>query len=298
MKDLYTEIANSIIEQLEKGIIPWKKPWTGVNSGAISHVTGRAYSLLNQMLLARPGEYITFNQCKQEGGMVKKGAKAKTVVFWKVLPRELTYENGDIVTDANGKPIIRGIPVLRYFQVFHIDDCEGIAPKWENKLPAVAAPDERAESILMDYVRRENISFRNVIGDKAYYSPLQDLIVLPIMEQFDSTPEYYGTAFHEATHSTGHVTRLNRFSGDAAAAGFGSESYSKEELVAEIGSACILHEIGMETPSSFKNSAAYIQSWLRVLKDDKRMIISAAARAEKAVKMILNVQDGKQADGE
>ena len=298
MKDLYTEIANNIIEQLEKGIIPWKKPWTGVNSGAISHVTGRAYSLLNQMLLARPGEYITFNQCKQEGGMVKKGAKAKTVVFWKVLPRELTDENGDIVTDANGKPIIRGIPVLRYFQVFHIDDCEGIAPKWENKLPAVAAPDERAESILMDYVRRENISFRNVIGDKAYYSPLQDLIVLPIMEQFDSTPEYYGTAFHEATHSTGHVTRLNRFSGDAAAAGFGSESYSKEELVAEIGSACILHEIGMETPSSFKNSAAYIQSWLRVLKDDKRMIISAAARAEKAVKMILNVQDGKQADGE
>lgn len=298
MKDLYTEIANNIIEQLEKGVIPWKKPWTGVNSGAISHATGRAYSLLNQMLLNRPGEYITFNQCKQEGGMVKKGAKAKTVVFWKVLPREMTDENGVIITDADGKPVVKGIPVLRYFQVFHIDDCDGISPKWENKLPAVAAPDERAESILTDYVRRENIRFENVIGDKAYYSPSLDLIHLPIMEQFDSTPEYYGTAFHEATHSTGHATRLNRFTGEAAAAGFGSESYSKEELVAEIGSACILHEIGMETPSSFKNSAAYIQSWLRVLKDDKRMIISAAARAEKAVKMILNIQDGKQADGE
>ena len=118
------------------------------------------------------------------------------------------------------------------------------------------------------------------------------------MEQFDSTAEYYGTAYHEATHSTGHATRLNRFTGDAAAAAFGSESYSKEELVAEIGSACCLHELGLETPSSFKNSAAYIQSWLRVLKDDKRMIISAAARAEKAVKLIFNITDSKQADGE
>lgn len=298
MKDLYTEIANNIIEQLEKGVIPWKKPWTGVNSGAISHATGRAYSLLNQMLLNRPGEYITFNQCKQEGGMVKKGAKAKTVVFWKVLPREKTDADGNVVTDTDGKPVIEGIPVLRYFQVFHIDDCDGIRAKYSDKLPAVAAPDERAESILTDYVRREKIRLENVIGDKAYYSPSLDLIHLPIMEQFDSTPEYYGTAFHEATHSTGHATRLNRFTGEAAAAAFGSESYSKEELVAEIGSACILHEIGMETPSSFKNSAAYIQSWLRVLKDDKRMIISAAARAEKAVKMILNIQDGKQADGE
>lgn len=298
MKDLYSEIANGIIEQLEKGIIPWKNPWTGVNSGAISHATGRAYSLLNQMLLNRPGEYITFNQCKQEGGMVKKGAKSKIVVFWKVLQREKTDAAGNVVTNADGKPIIEGLPVLRYFQVFHIDDCDGIAPKWDKKLPAVAAPDERAENILTDYVRREGIRLENVIGDRAYYSPSRDYICLPLMEQFDSTGEYYGTAFHEATHSTGHATRLNRFESGIAAAAFGSESYSKEELVAEIGSACILHEIGMETPSTFKNSAAYIQSWLRVLKDDKRMIISAAARAEKAVKLILNITDEKQADGE
>ena len=181
MKDLYSEITNGIIEQLEQGVIPWKKPWTGVNSGAISHATGRAYSLLNQMLLARPGEYITFNQCKQEGGKVKKGAKSKIVVFWKVLPREKKDADGNIITNADGKPIIEGLPVLRYFQVFHIDDCEGIAPKWENKLPAVASPDERAENVLMDYVRRENIRLENVIGDRAYYSPSRDLIRLPII---------------------------------------------------------------------------------------------------------------------
>lgn len=298
MKDLYTEITNNIIAQLEQGIIPWRKPWTGVRTGAISHATGRAYSLLNQMLLAKPGEYITWNQCKAEGGSVKKGAKAKTVVFWKVLTREKTDDDGAIITDTNGRPVLEGLPVLRYFQVFHIDDCDGISPKWANKLPAVAAADERAENVLMDYVRRENISFENVIGDKAYYAPDLDLIRLPIMEQFGSTAEYYSTAYHEATHSTGHRTRLNRFDGSAAAAAFGSESYSKEELVAEIGSACSLHELGLETPDSFRNSAAYIQSWLRVLKDDKRLIISAAARAEKAVKLIFNIKESGQADGE
>lgn len=298
MKDLYSEITNGIIEQLEQGIIPWKKPWTGINTGAISHATGRAYSLLNQMLLRRPGEYITFNQCKQEGGRVKKGAKSKIVVFWKMLLHEKKDAAGNVVKDADGKTLVEGVPVLRYFQVFHIDDCEGIAPKWDKKLPDVATADERAENILTEYVRREGIRLENVIGDRAYYSPSMDYICLPLMEQFDSTGEYYGTAFHEATHSTGHATRLNRFESWIGAAAFGSDSYSKEELVAEIGAACCLHELGLETPSTFKNSAAYIQSWLRALKDDKRLIISAAARAEKAVKLIFNITDNKQADGE
>ncbi len=298
MKDLYSEITNGIIEQLEQGIIPWKKPWTGINTGAISHATGRAYSLLNQMLLRRPGEYITFNQCKQEGGKVKKGAKSKIVVFWKMLLHEKKDDAGNVVKDADGKTLVEGVPVLRYFQVFHIEDCEGIAPKWDKKLPDVATADERAENILTDYVRREGIRLENSLSDDAYYSPSRDLIHLPIMEQFDSTAEYYGTAYHEVTHSTGHATRLNRFESGIAAAAFGSESYSKEELVAEIGAACCLHELGLETPSTFKNSAAYIQSWLRALKDDKRLIISAAARAEKAVKLIFNITDNKQADGE
>lgn len=301
MKDLYSEISTRIIEQLEQGIIPWRKPWSGVNSGAISHVTGRPYSLLNQFLLAKPGEYVTFNQCKKEGGSVKKGAKSRIVVFWKVLPREKQDAAGNILRDSDGNAIIEGLPVLRYFQVFHLDDCEGISPKWDKGNAPTAAPDDAAENILLDYVRREGISLERCISDKAFYSPSRDLIRLPIREQFTDTAEYYGTAFHEATHSTGHPTRLNRFEKGAAAAAFGSDSYSREELVAEIGSACILHELGLETPSSFTNSAAYIQSWLRALKNDKRLIISAAARAEKAVKLILNSENSgnsEQGQGE
>lgn len=287
MKNLYDEITTRIIDQLEQGIIPWKKPWSGRRSGAISYATGRPYSLLNQMLLAKPGEYATFNQIKAAGGKVNKGAHAKFVVFWKVVPRERCDSSGQPIRDADGNPVVDGLPVLRYFQVFHVlDDCTGLEPKWDNAEPSTAAPDDAAESVFSAYIDRESISLRKEISDEAYYSPSRDLIYLPLLEQFDTVAEYYGTAFHEAVHSTGHHTRLNRFEANSAAAAFGSESYSKEELVAEIGSACILHELGMETPQTFRNSAAYVQSWLRALKNDKRLIVSAATRAEKAVNLI------------
>lgn len=116
------------------------------------------------------------------------------------------------------------------------------------------------------------------------------------MEQFEDAAGYYETAFHELTHSTGHKSLLNRFVDGASAAAFGSESYSKEELVAEIGACGILHELGLETEKSFRNNAAYIQSWLRALKNDKRLIVSAAGRAEKAIKLILglDVESGEE----
>lgn len=289
--DIYAAITDRIISELENGIIPWHKPWTGTATGAISRETGRPYSLLNQMLLGTPGEYLTWNQIKKEGGSVKKGAHSKMVVFWRVYPREKKNDDGQPVTDAEGKPVVEGLPVLRYFNVFHIDDCEGIKPKYTVATIKHADPIRHAEETFADYVSRSGVRFENVRQDEAYYSPMMDLIRLPLMEQFRDTAEYYSTLFHEATHSTGHKSRLDRFSRDSVSARFGSEEYSKEELVAEIGSASIMNVLGIETASTFKNSAAYIQSWLRALKNDKRMIVSAAARAEKAVKLILNTAE-------
>lgn len=290
-KDLYQEITDRIVAELEQGIIPWKKPWTGLRSSAISHETGRPYSILNQFML-RPGEYITFNQCKKEGGKVKKGARAQMVVFWKVYPKQVVDENGDPIKDENGQPVQKGFPVLRYYNVFHIDDCENIKPRFpEPEKVKAAEPVAEAEKIFADYIGREGIRFENVKGDKAFYRPFDDSITLPLLEQFDDASEYYSTLFHEATHSTGHPKRLNRLTVTGAAAAFGSEEYSKEELCAEIGAACILHEIGMETPQSFRNSSAYIQSWLRALQNDKKMIVGAAARADKAARLILNITD-------
>lgn len=270
--DLYAEITNRMIAEMEQGIIPWRKPWMA--SGiAVSHTTGKPYSLLNQLLLGRSGEYVTFKQVEAEGGKVRKGEKSHMVVFWK------WFEKKDEKTDE-----INRFPILKYFNVFHIDQCEGISAKYltENKTPA--NPDETAEKIVNTYVEREHIKLEHVEGDAAYYNPKADQIVLPLIKQFTKTAEYYGTAFHEMVHSTGHEKRLNRL---AATVNFGGEDYSKEELVAEIGSAALLNRAGLETESSSRNNTAYIQNWLKALKDDKRFIVSAAGKADKAVTYIM-----------
>ena len=285
--DISAEITNRIVTELEKGNIPWQKPWTGVRSGAISHSTGRPYSLLNQLILGLPGEYLTFNQCKQEGGKVKKGSKAKMVVFWKPIPVEVKDSDGKTILGDDGKPLNETIPFLKYFQVFHIDDCEGIKPRFDADVPMNdVQPDDAAELAIEEYLQRSGVTMRHLRSDEAYYSPSSDTVVLPLREQFHSAAEYYGTAFHELTHSTGHAKRLARLTKPAA---FGGTEYSKEELVAEIGAATLLNEFRLETAGSFKNNAAYIQNWLQALKNDKHMIVSAAGKAEKAVNMILGI---------
>ena len=244
-----------------------------------SHATGKAYSLLNQMLLGRPGEYVTFKQCQEAGGRVKKGEKAHMVVFWKWIEQE-DEETGEV----------KEIPFLRYYNVFHIDQCEGVTAKHtsEVRFPDGAEVLEAAQEIVYDYLGREGVKLSHSEGDRAFYRPATDEVVLPIRKQFVSTAEYYSTVFHELTHSTGHPSRLNRLNRPSF---FGTEDYSKEELVAEIGAAALVNHVGLETDHSFRNSAAYVQNWLQVLKDDKRFIVSAAGKAEKAVNLILGSAD-------
>ena len=141
------------------------------------------------------------------------------------------------------------------------------------------------------YLEREGIKFNLEDGDRAFYRPSTDSITLPKKGQFKDAEEYYSTLYHEMTHSTGHEKRLNRDLKNF----FGDEGYSKEELVAEIGSSILCNLLGIETGSTFKNTVAYIQSWIRALKNDKRMIVSASSRAEKAVAYIM---DGKVTEGE
>ena len=270
--DIYQTITDRMIAEMEQGIIPWKKPWMAAGV-AISHTTGKAYSLLNQMLLGRAGEYLTFKQVQAEGGCVRKGEKASMIVFWTWLEKK-DEETGEITQ----------VPFLKYYNVFHVDQCENISAKHVKPLAEVAEADAEAETIIADYVKREGVTIENLEGNSAFYQPSTDRIVLPLMAQFAETAEYYSTAFHELTHSTGHMKRLARIDSPA---NFGSESYSKEELIAELGSAALVHHCGLETSGSFRNSAAYLQNWLSVLKNDKRFIVSAAGKAEKAVRLIL-----------
>ena len=276
--DIYAEITKRIITEMEGGVIPWAKPWVASGS-CISHATGKPYSLLNQMLLGRSGEYATFKQVQEAGGYVRKGEKASMVVFWKWIEQE-DEETGEK----------KEIPLLRYYNVFHIDQCEGLKAKHTKLLPNAASANQTAERIIADYCRREGVRLNHEEGDRAFYRPSTDSITLPHMAQFAATAEYYSTAFHELTHSTGHAKRLNRLDKTAF---FGSEAYSKEELVAEIGAAALVNVAGLETTDSFRNNAAYIQNWLQVLRNDKHFIVSAAGKAEKAVNLILGNNDCK-----
>ncbi len=264
--DIHEAVTDRIIQQIEAGIIPWERPWTGLLDGAFSRSTGKPYSFINQLLLPKPGEYLTLKQCNEAGGKIKKGAKSNMVVFWKVYTTEKTDEKGDKKTDT--------FPILRYYRVFHIEDCEGVEQKHNTTEPRIFSPVEEAERIAADYFARTGCKLLLVAGNSASYNFNLDRVKMPLKEQFITEAEYYSTLFHEMTHSTGHKKRLDRLEGAA----FGSETYSKEELVAEIGASSIMNYLGI----------AYIQNWLRALKDDKKLIVSAASRAEKAFALILN----------
>ena len=279
-KSIYEMVTDRIIEQLEQGCIPWQRPWTGVQSDAYNIVSKRPYSLLNQMLLKYAGLYGTFKQWQELGGHIRKGEHSEIVVFWKIQPIEEIKEDGT--------KTIKQIPLLRYYNVFHISQVDGVEVK--EKPIVYIEPIKEAERIKEEYKTREHIEIREIVSNKAFYSPLGDYIQVPCKEQYTAIEEFYSTLFHELVHSTGHKTRLDRLE-TGSNAHFGSETYSKEELTAELGSASLLNMLGIETPKTFRNSSAYIQSWLRVLRNDCKFIVSASSKAEKAVNYIL----GKEA---
>lgn len=300
----YEVITNQIIEKMNEGIIPWVKPWHS-NSWkcegmhrmfpAYSYSNGKRYNFMNQMLLGfEAGEFATFEQIKKAGGKVKKGEKSTIVAGWIVDTKPLTDKDGNALTDEDGNEETKTTFALRYYRVFNIlTQCEGIEPKhnWtKDEAPeSDLQPEEAAEAIIENYITSKDAPKFTVLkgSDKAYYSPAFDEVVIPHMSQFEAIAEYYSTAFHELTHSTSKETRCNRKTTGKKAA-FGSKEYSKEELVAEIGSCFLNSQAGLTTESSFRNSTAYLQNWITVLKNDPKMIIQASTQAEKATEFILN----------
>lgn len=276
-KSVYEMVTERIIEELEKGSIPWEKPWSGRRSGAYNFITKRSYSLMNQMMLKHRGAYGTFKQWTEKGGKIRKGEKSEIVVFWK-------FQIVEEENEETGEKEEKKIPMLRYYNVFHISQVDGVELK-EEELPEVE-PIESAEKIKRDYVEREHIRILEYVTNEAFYSPAGDFIQVPEKGQYKDIESFYDVLFHEMTHSTGHKSRLNRLETDVHFSK--KENYSKEELVAELGSAFIMNMLGLETKKTSRNSAAYIQSWIKVFKNDPRFIVSAAGKAEKAVKFILN----------
>lgn len=267
--NIYEIITNKIVEKLEKGVVPWRRPWNDAGL-AVNWLTQRPYRGINALLL-EPGEYATFRQIQLAGGKVKKGAKSEIIVFWKWIEKE-DEETGETIS----------FPILRYYRVFEINtQCEGIQSK-RKVVEYDHDPIEEAEKIILGYQNAPKYTFNS---GRAYYQPLLDRINVPPLKDFMKPEEYYSTFFHEMVHSTGHPSRLNR-PGIKNISKFGSESYSKEELIAEMGSAFLCAVAKIDT-STIDNSASYVAGWLRALKNDKRLVVLAAAQAQKAVDYIL-----------
>ena len=280
---IYDMITDRIIALLEKGVVPWRKPWKAGEATTRNLVSKKAYRGINAMHLSAlefsSPYYLTFNQAKNLGGHIQKGAHGIPVVFWKFVEAE---------DEETGKK--ERIPLLRYYTVFNLDQVDGIPegkiPAKPAEIPAEFHTIEEAEAIVEGMPQRPEIRYN--AGDRAFYRLSTDTVTMPHRELFDSPESFFGTLFHELTHAVGAPSRLARKSLETYAP-FGSEEYSREELVAEMGAGFLCAAAGI-APKTLDNSAAYIASWLKVLKNDRRAVIIAAGQAQKAADFILGAR--------
>jgi antirestriction protein ArdC len=276
MPSVYEIVTEKIIKQLESGVAPWRKPWTCQPPANL--LTQKEYRGLNVFTLASQGFasrfWLTLNQATKLGGRIRKGEKSSPVLFWNIGDeRETTTQDG---TKETSRPFL-----LRYYSVFNLSQAEGIdIPASLLQETRTNNPIETCEQLVTNMPNSPTFEQ----SDKAWYSPSKDVVGMPARGLFHSSEEYYGTQFHELAHSTGHAKRLHRENFDNPAF-FGSESYSKEELVAEMTAAMLCGIAGIEQ-KTLENSAAYLKTWIARLKSDSRLLVSAASQAQKAADFI------------
>ena len=277
--DIYTIVTNKIIEHLEKGVIPWQRPWA--DAGLPQNlITKRPYRGINVWLLSTlnysQNQFLTFKQVKALGGSIKKGEKAQEVIFWKMIQKE----------NPETKEMERK-HFLRYYNVFNVSQCAGIP---ESKLPEKTERKndsiEECEKIINEMPNRPEIRYTE---HSAFYNKAKDYVNMPKQETFKDSESYYGALFHELVHSSGHQNRLNRKELIEKNA-FGTERYAIEEMTAEMGASFLKSQAGLPL-EQLENNAAYIQGWLKILKKDKKCIVYASAQAQKATDYILNIQN-------
>lgn len=282
--NVYEIITNNIISKLEQGEIPWKKSWNAQTQAPRNLTSGKLYSGINVFLLLsaryQSPYWLTFKQSQERGGVVRKGEKGCPIVFWSKTEKE-DQETGEV----------KEVGFLRYYTVFNVAQIDGLKGVPETEIYSIsengAEAIDAAEMIVSSMPNRPQITHGHT---RACYSPAWDRVEMPVSIAFDGPPEYYSTLFHELTHATGHESRLNRHS-TLKNHNFGSTDYSKEELVAEFGSAFLCAEAGI-SPAVIDNQAAYIQGWLKALKNDSKLLVNAAAQAQKAADWIMGRKDG------
>ena len=270
MSTVYEEVTQSIIEQLEKGAIPWHKPWVADSSADKNVLTQKPYQGINRLILGMSGMargfnvpvWASFKQWQQLGGSVRKGEKGTKIVFY--TPAEKVNKDGEKESYA----------VLKAYWVFNVSQVDGI------EVTPVAVVDKpfTANQLAEERIIKTGARISHG-GDAAFFMPSQDRIQMPHKSAFENEASYYATAFHELTHWTGSESRLDR----NLKGRFGNPEYAFEELVAEMGAAFLCQVYGIKGEL---RHAGYIQSWLKALKEDSKAVFTAAAYAQKAATLI------------
>lgn len=281
MPSVYETVTDRIISSLESGVIPWKREWRtcGKTSGLpYNLVTGKPYRGVNILTLfcspyAARG-WCTYKQAQSLGYQVRKGEKSMPIVFWKFPTKAELVENPDAA------------PFARFYSVFNLEQLDGVPAELPAADAVVFDPIEECERVTDAFLSSASHPTLKHGGNQPYYHQRLDYVQMPMRETFHSAGGYYATLFHEFAHSTGIESRLNRpeFSKGSV---FGDEAYSREELVAEFASAFLCAETGCSNEERISNSVAYIQGWVKVLKNDKKLAIEAAQKAQRAADFIL-----------
>ena len=289
-QDVYTRITDKIVADLEQGVRTWMKPWNAGNTaGRIMRplrFNGVPYSGINILMLWAESvaqgfgspTWMTFRQASELDAHVRKGEKGSLVVYANSITRTEADEHGDESE--------REIHYMKGYTVFNVEQIEGLPEIYYAKPEVTTTAVERiAQAEAFFAATKADIRYR---GDRAYYSADSDYIQLPVIEAFRDAESFYATLAHESAHWTKHPSRLNR---DLGRKQWGDEGYAREELVAEIASAFLCADLGI-TPEVREDHACYIADWLKVLKDDKRAVFTAASQAQKAVEFLHGLQRG------
>lgn len=282
MSKAYSVVTDRILALLDAGELPpWRRTWSAAE--APQSIRGHKYRGINLLMTAcapySDPRWLTFRQCREMGARVRKGEKATPIVLWKWLHRET-------INDAGERERVK-VPLLRYYNVFNVDQTTlELDPVAESERRD-HDPHEWSERIIAGYLERGGPSLAHDGRGRNFYRPADDSVHLTEAELFATGSDYYSTAFHELAHSTGHEKRLGRYFGL-----FGSDPYAREELVAEMAAAFLRAEAGLDAPTHLENSAAYIAGWSKKIRSDERLVVIAAAQAQKAADLILGREFG------
>jgi antirestriction protein ArdC len=287
--DVYSRITDKIVADLEQGVRPWFKPWNADHAaGKITRPlrhNGIPYKGINVIMLWSAATvkgyacplWLTFKQALELGGNVKKGETGELVVYANSITKT--------ETDEKGEETEREIPFLKGYTVFNAEQCENLPAHYTAKAePPALTPLQRIEAADR-FFAATGADIRHG-GTRAFYAEGPDYVQMPPFETFRDAESHAATLAHELTHWTKHDKRLAR---DMGRVKWGDAGYAREELVAELGSAFLCADLGI-TPEVREDHAAYIASWLKVLKDDKRLIFSAASQAQRAADYLHSLQ--------